>query len=190
MDVDDVQGQRAERVLNRARHVHGQGGGPPARGRERQHLADAEHDGLRLRPGQQRLGLGAQRPAAVAHERARERGCDDQDLVAASAQFVCGALDVLVDLVRGLPGERRHLGDGERAGRHCNQSMGRSVGGTAPAVPSAHSAMALVAGGATDWAGAPATAGLTAPRRCSAMNCSVSARASSSGRWFIGDFIR
>ena len=46
VDVDDVERQRAERLLDRARHVNRERRGPPAGGRERQHLADAEHERL------------------------------------------------------------------------------------------------------------------------------------------------
>jgi hypothetical protein len=111
--VDDVERQRRERLLDRARDVDRQRCRAPPRRREREHLADPEHQRLSVGPLQERLRMGADRATAVAHQRARLGRRDDQNPVPASGQLAGHAGDVLIDLVDRLPGERRHLRDRE-----------------------------------------------------------------------------
>ena len=62
--------QRAQRLLDRPRDVDRQRRGAPARRRERQHLADAEHDRLAVGRFEQRLAAGRGAPGGC---RARAR---------------------------------------------------------------------------------------------------------------------
>ena len=99
------------------------------------------------------------------------------DLVAAPLELLGDPRDVLVDRVAGAPPVRGHLGYRETVSRHALQHMR----------PRARRPRAQASVLASAFA-APATG--TLPRAYLAMNSSVCSRASSSGRWLCGDFIR
>ena len=117
VDVDEVERELAQRVLDRPRDVDRQRRRPALGRRERQHLADAEHERCPRRPARAATsGRTVQRAARVPHELARLRRRDDQHAVTPPRELVGDPRDVLVDLVRRLPGERGHLRDRECAG--------------------------------------------------------------------------
>ena len=111
VDVDDVEGQAPQRVLDRPGHVDGQRGRTAPRRRERQHLTHPEHHRLAVGllehlPARGSLA-GCPGPArSNARGRSPARG-------GPARQLIGHARDVFVDLALNLPGERRHLRDGE-----------------------------------------------------------------------------
>ncbi len=70
VDVDDVERQRAQRLLDRSRDVHRQRGGPAPRRGERQHLADPEDRSGRP-PSSSELRIGRASRGGVSRTSAR-----------------------------------------------------------------------------------------------------------------------
>ena len=102
-----------------------------------------------------------------------------QHLVTAPPQLCRDPFDILVDWIGDAPAMRRDLGDRKSVSGHGPQHKSPPAGGLC-------SSYALISSAAGFSAGAAAPL----PRALAAMNSSVCSRASSSGRWLCGDFIR
>ena len=148
VDVDDVERQRRRAPpRSSARRRPAARRAPAPRRRERQHLADAEHERLAVGPLEQRLARRCGSPGGC---RARARSDSDGAMISTRCprrgQLVGDPRDVVVDLVRDLPGERRHLGDREALVPRRRVYSGRAAAGAALGYGLASSALRLAAG--------------------------------------------
>jgi hypothetical protein len=117
--VDEVQRRHPEHLLDRAPDVDGRRRrGLAAAAPEREQLAHPEHADAAVR-GEQVLGAfarAADQAARIAHELRGTRRREHEHAVPPLGEGTGELGDERVDLVGVLPGERRHLGDGEALG--------------------------------------------------------------------------
>src|SRR5581483_1067841 len=118
VNVYEIERDGGEHALDRARHVEWERGrSAPGKG-EGQNLADTQHEGLSFGALEQRVWLSADRAAARANQVRRLRGGQHEHAVTPLRELAGYLCDVLVNLVRRLPRERRHLRDREALYRH------------------------------------------------------------------------
>jgi hypothetical protein len=98
--VDDVEAAERERHREVCTRTHRHADSAPPRDRHRR----PERNEVGIEPVEQRATPRSEVAGAV-------RGCEDRDRVAQRPQLAGHALDVLVDVVRLRPGERRHEAD-------------------------------------------------------------------------------
>ena len=126
VNVDDVERDRLEQAVDRTADVDGNGAAPSGRDL-RQRLTCREHGNparpVVAREDQLRLGAGrVQQPARLPHRLLRARRRDDRDAVATSGELAGGGRDPVIDLVVGVPGVRRDLGDRQALRRHASDA--------------------------------------------------------------------